>query len=705
MGECSRLDTILADKQKSDFVGTISHEMRSPLHGLLASVEFLAETDLSGFQRSLISTIDSCGRTLLDTINHVLDFSKINSFQKHWQASNKKHSHSSRRHAYLGPENVSKSISHGAPALLQLLGVVDVSAILEEVVDGLVLGHTYNSGLDLTDMSRESRGRGVTKSENSYVDLVKITLEVQKADWTFLTQPGAVRRIIMNLTGNAIKYTSKGTITVSLQLQDLQGDKGGDSMVLTVRDTGKGISQEFLNSKLFMPFAQENSLAPGTGLGLSIVRSIVLMLGGTIDVKSKLHEGTTVEVALPLKRPLPGQPSAQTTPYSDAAAGAMSTGGSSADSSLLTLREQWSDSLVTFWQLEPQLDGRLRPIVGSYVQDWCGLQFVDQQLCDSSSVVLVEEGDLEPLLTRLVSTPGRRPALVVMCSVLSRHTAALVQSLEQRICSAVEFVSEPCGPHKLARSIRLALERQSAIISQFSRTYNQQVILPQIGLPDSACLMPEPESITGDLAEMDLNPPGETDDAKVVQATETFAASQASQNAQMAIHDPLGFSALRTPRNHVSEGDSFPFPMHAQERSRMRRESDRRLPLERSLSDRTTPIPEPGIQSRKHSTSAPATNEVNPRVLLVDDNRINLRLLETFLKNKRRYTKIEQAEDGQQAVDAVTAGGEPFDIIFMDISHAGTRRLRSYSCNPRIRRWQPRQAGRYDHCPDWFSKC
>ena len=82
MGECSRLDTVLADKQKSDFVGTISHEMRSPLHGLLASVEFLAETELSGFQQSLISTIDSCGKTLLDTINHVLDFSKINSFQK-----------------------------------------------------------------------------------------------------------------------------------------------------------------------------------------------------------------------------------------------------------------------------------------------------------------------------------------------------------------------------------------------------------------------------------------------------------------------------------------------------------------------------------------------------------------------------------------------------------------------------------------------
>ncbi|ETI22648.1 hypothetical protein G647_06724 [Cladophialophora carrionii CBS 160.54] len=665
MGECSRLDTILADKQKSDFVGTISHEMRSPLHGLLASVEFLAETELSSFQRSLISTIDSCGRTLLDTINHVLDFSKINSFQKHWQASNKKHSHGSRRYTYLGPENTSKSISHGAPALLQLLGVVDVSAVLEEVVDGLVLGHTYTSGLDLTDMSREARGRGKTVDyQQPHSDPVKITLDVQKADWTFLTQPGAVRRIIMNLTGNAIKYTNQGSINVRLQLLDAQEDGSGESMVLTVADTGKGISQEFLNSKLFVPFAQENALAPGTGLGLSIVRSIVLMLGGTIDVKSKLQEGTTVEVTLPVKRPLPGQTSTQTTPYSDGAAGANSTGGSSVDNSLLALRDQWSDATVTLWQSEPHSDSELQRIVRSYVQDWYGLQFLDQRLCDSASAVIVEEEDLDPLLNRLVSTPGRRPALVVMCSVFSRHSAALVQSLEDRICSAVEFVSEPCGPHKLARSIRLALERQMNVRAQFAQATDQKVNFPMVE-PDLSPILADSESVTEHLAELDLNLPGETDDAKVVQASETFAASQASHNAQMALHDPI--TALRTPRNHVSEGDAFPFPMHAQENSRMRRESDRRLTPLDTVSDGVTPQSE-SVGHSLSPVSKPGPSKIDPRVLLVDDNKINLRLLETFLKNKRAYGTIEQAEDGQQAVEAVKAAKEPFDIIFMDIS-------------------------------------
>ncbi|EXJ66842.1 uncharacterized protein A1O5_10037 [Cladophialophora psammophila CBS 110553] len=663
MGECSRLDTMIADKQKSDFVGTISHEMRSPLHGLLASVEFLAETDLSGFQRSLISTIDSCGRTLLDTINHVLDFSKINSFQKHWQASNKKHTHGSRRTNFLGPENSSKTISHGAPALLQLLGVIDVSAVLEEVVDGLVLGYTYTSGLDLTDMPREAPGRGKKERlEHHSVDAVKITLDVQKADWTFLTQPGAVRRIIMNLTGNAIKYTSRGTIKVRLRLQSSQ-EKDSDVMVLTVADTGQGISQEFLSTKLFVPFAQENALAPGTGLGLSIVRSIVLMLGGSIDVKSKLNEGTTVEVVLPIKRPLPGQTSTQTTPYSDGTGGINSSGSSTADNSISLLRDEWSDATVTFWQSQLQPDDELARIVESYIQDWYNLEFLDQRLCDSCAVVIAEEEDLELLLSRLVATPGRRPALVIMCSVLSRHSVALVQSLEERICSAVEFVSEPCGPHKLARSIRLALEKQAAVRSRFSLTTNQRDAFPS--LEHTTSVTAETELVTEELAEMDLNAPGETVNTKVVQATETFAASQGSHNAQMAIHDPI--TALRTPRNHVSEGDSFPFPSHSQESSRMRRESDR-WSVHMSPSNPASPQEAPNAHSRIPSIPQPKTGRVDPHILLVDDNRINLKLLETFLKTKRKYGRIEQAEDGQQAVDAVKLAEDPFDIIFMDIS-------------------------------------
>ena len=82
MVEISRLDAIIASKMKSDFISSISHEFRSPLHGILASAEFLRESTLDASQIEFISTIQKCSETLLDTINHVLDYSKINSFEK-----------------------------------------------------------------------------------------------------------------------------------------------------------------------------------------------------------------------------------------------------------------------------------------------------------------------------------------------------------------------------------------------------------------------------------------------------------------------------------------------------------------------------------------------------------------------------------------------------------------------------------------------
>jgi signal transduction histidine kinase len=82
MAEVARLDVVGADRAKSDFISSISHELRSPLHGILASVELLHDTTVDLFQYGMIDTIERCGRTLLDTIQHVLDFAKINTFTR-----------------------------------------------------------------------------------------------------------------------------------------------------------------------------------------------------------------------------------------------------------------------------------------------------------------------------------------------------------------------------------------------------------------------------------------------------------------------------------------------------------------------------------------------------------------------------------------------------------------------------------------------
>ncbi|PVH70536.1 hypothetical protein DL98DRAFT_618851 [Cadophora sp. DSE1049] len=268
IAEVARLDTIAADRAKSDFISSISHELRSPLHGILASVEFLQDTAVDLFQNSMIHTIERCGKTLLDTIQHVLDFVKINNFTK------------PKRNA----RQDEGSSSQGPP--------------LEK--DGLKRRHRRhefqaNSSLGVADEASGFPSEGLRRSGANDRDTIPdqppdqpalkkerlaIVMDIGwRSNWTFNTQSGALRRVLMNLFGNALKYTNAG-------------------------DSGRGIAQKFLHNQLFTPFSQENSLNPGTGLGLSIVLQIVRSLGGTIDVQSELGVGTEVKVSLTLNQAL-----------------------------------------------------------------------------------------------------------------------------------------------------------------------------------------------------------------------------------------------------------------------------------------------------------------------------------------------------------------------------------------------------------------
>lgn len=150
----------------------------------------------------------------------------------------------------------------------------------------------------------------MSNPQTDLVGKVQITVDIDhRKPWVFRTAPGAVRRIIMNILGNALKYTPQGHVKISLKQEKGTSHKGprkSTTVVLTVSDTGKGIGDEFLHNKLFVPFSQEDSLAVGTGLGLSIVKQIVTSLGGSIGVRSHVGKGTTVSVSLPLAYAHPG---------------------------------------------------------------------------------------------------------------------------------------------------------------------------------------------------------------------------------------------------------------------------------------------------------------------------------------------------------------------------------------------------------------
>ncbi|KAI4593077.1 hypothetical protein KJ359_010165 [Pestalotiopsis sp. 9143b] len=299
MADVARLKLQSAEEAKTDILGSISHELRSPLHGLVGAVELLKDTSLDTVQDGILSAIESSGRTLLDTIEHLLDYVKTNP---------KKSSKTRRRGSIDARQRLSSTTA--PPVQLDLL--------VEEVVESVLAGYKHlarsqtHSSIPFTSLTPQRAGapkalhvltddRLATESPSG---AVRCSLDIDhSAKWAFRMHPGAFRRIVMNLFGNSLKFTTSGYIHVSLRQESQRDDKNGPGttrVVFSVSDSGKGMTEAFLRNSLFTPFSQEDQFAVGTGLGLSLVRETTQACGGTIDVSSKAGTGTTVTVKLPL---------------------------------------------------------------------------------------------------------------------------------------------------------------------------------------------------------------------------------------------------------------------------------------------------------------------------------------------------------------------------------------------------------------------
>ena len=173
---------------------------------------------------------------------------------------------------------------------------MDLSTILETVVEGIFAGHRYRNS---SEEGQESLSNVRLASGNLMV-ILSISWQ---ASWVFESQIGGWKRILMNLFGNALKYTDSGYVHVSLTAKPEPATKLRASRIavtLEVDDSGRGMSKDYMKYQLYTPFAQEDSHSNGTGLGLSIVRQLVTDFGGTIDIRSERGYGTTVKVKAPL---------------------------------------------------------------------------------------------------------------------------------------------------------------------------------------------------------------------------------------------------------------------------------------------------------------------------------------------------------------------------------------------------------------------
>ena len=224
-----------ASEAKSLFLATMSHEIRTPLNGIIGAAELLEDTSLTPEQRRRALTIRRSGNMLLDVINDILDYSNL---------------------------DANGVTYHDAPVSLPDLALVLRDVFQQRVAD---------AGL---------------------------AFDIRVPPITVATDDVRLRQVLLNLIGNAIKFTPAGSVTVQASLVD------GDLLRFEVTDSGIGIP-EHLQDRLFQNFSQIDGSATrsfgGTGLGLAISKRIVTGMGGRIGVTSADGQGSTFWFALPVR--------------------------------------------------------------------------------------------------------------------------------------------------------------------------------------------------------------------------------------------------------------------------------------------------------------------------------------------------------------------------------------------------------------------
>ena len=241
-----------ASRLRAEFMATMSHEIRTPLNAVVGIAGLMGEADLPPHLRRYAGALREAAETLLLVIDDVLDFSKLDA------------------------------------------GRMEVEAIPFEV-PALVAGV-----VDLMEVRAAEKG-------------LALAMEVPSAAPVLLGDPGRLRQVLLNLVGNAVKFTEAGQVAVVATLAD--AGAGRVRLRIAVRDTGLGIVPE-VQPRLFEPFAQaDGSISRrygGTGLGLAICRRLMDRMGGSIGVRSMPGEGSefAFELVLPVGRALPARDTA-----------------------------------------------------------------------------------------------------------------------------------------------------------------------------------------------------------------------------------------------------------------------------------------------------------------------------------------------------------------------------------------------------------
>jgi signal transduction histidine kinase/DNA-binding NarL/FixJ family response regulator len=666
MADVSRFEALAISRAKSDFISSISHELRSPLHGILASGELLREAVEDPSLLSLLDMIDSCGTTLLDTFNNLLDFAKINNIAQAGRPT---------------------ELASGPPKSKSEITAQDLSNLVQDVVDGVHLGHTKTSVLMTTHNENIFTSVPVYDQggEHSPDEAILVTVNIEKRpSWVTKLDAGAWRRIVMNLvgmlssspysypclhltTGNALKYTRSGHVGVGLKLvqrPDKRNLTAKTHVCFSVADTGIGMSEDYVKYQLFTPFVQENSLSPGTGLGLSIVSQIVKNLHGTIDVKSEIGRGTVIKVFIPLNQDS-GRPfSLQLAPITEDSS--LHADHIFKGRSLCYISPQAYKSLVDpGFDITSDVQDRaiaLHKALSQIASDVLGMDlrvaasdnFPDSDLYFLDAHLLGEalNSDCSSyMLKRLrVLTP-----LVVMCGAKA-GLPRLFRS--DRLKESFFTTPHPLGARKLAIAFSEALRSGKSCPPIIDEQLSARPSTP----PENSARRAASDSLT--IRTRELGPQkdasrsfdGLLDDVSpttLPALQEQFPPTNAelTHNTQPMTSTTLSASASSPPQSpHAAHHNSL--------------------------------ISSPESRLLTQMPRLESTPSLCQHLLLVDDNPINLKILTTIVK--KMFCTFVPASNGLEAVQIYKSSNHHFDVIFMDISmpvmdgFTATREIRAY---------------------------